>query len=154
MSRLPIALLWLCIPCVAAADLPVRSAAVREADQATGTAGLASQRLLRLLDQTRLARDPRRIACVDAKLSEVNSFARMISFRRERLIEAEERGDEGAAVHAQRVIRSLVSQLRRVEREGRACVDSFVIAHEHTIVETELDPDLPDEDLAPTGPRS
>lgn len=143
-----VAFVLLSLPCSALADLPERSAAVREADHATGTAGLASQRLLRLLDETRLARDPRRIACVDEKLTEVNSFGRMIAWRRDRLIEAETRGDHRAAIHERRVIRTLVAQLRRVEREGRACVDHFASARETTIVETELSPGLPEEDLA------
>jgi hypothetical protein len=46
------------------------------------------------------------------------------------------------------MIRTLVSQLRRLEREGRACVDLSASARQGTTVETELAPDVPHESLA------
>jgi hypothetical protein len=132
-------------PLTVAAEAP-RSAASREARSAVATADLAGQRLLRLLGETRRAGDARRAACVDEKLTEVNSFARMISLRSQRLVAADGRGDRGETARERIVLRNLVSQLRRLEREGRACVEP-VVEGGSTEVTVLIAPDTPREDL-------
>jgi hypothetical protein len=109
-------------PALAAADDAPRSRAVREADGAVRFADRAGRRLLSLLDRARREGDARRVSCVDAKLTQVNSFARLVADRRRRLVAAEARDDAGAAAHERRVIRTLRAQIRTLEEEGRACV--------------------------------
>lgn len=133
----------------ALADAPSRSHAVREADGALHVASLAGRRLLGLLDDARRRGDARQVACVDVKLTQVNSFARTLSDRRTRLVRATRRGDEAAARHERRVIGTLHAQVQTLEREGRACV--FPGAGEadgRTVVEVLVDGDVPDEDPA------
>lgn len=134
-------------PAGASADPPARQAAVREADSAARAADLAGQRLLRTLDEARLGGLRERVTCVDGKLSQVNSHTRMILDRRERLRLAVERGDDGAVAHERVVIRNLLRNLVRLEREGRSCVHPEAGASGETVVITTIDPDyVPDED--------
>ncbi|MCZ7684069.1 MAG: hypothetical protein M5U28_36970 [Sandaracinaceae bacterium] len=134
-------------PGAASADPPNREAAVREADSAARTADLAGQRLLRVLDEVRLGGERQRVTCVDGKLSQVNSHTRMILERRERLRAAAQRGDDGAVAHERLVIRNLVRNLARLEREGRSCVHPEAGASGDTVVITIVDPEeVPDED--------
>lgn len=123
------------------------SRAIHEADGAVHFADLAGRRLLGLLDGARLGGNQRQMRCVDVKLTQVNSFGRTLSDRRERLLRAEANSDEAAARHERMVIRNLLAQVRRLEREGRACVfpgaDS---ADGRTIVEVIVDRSVPDED--------
>jgi hypothetical protein len=121
------------------------SAGAREADQAARSATLAGQRLLRMLDDARLSGDASRAACVDGKLAQANSFGRTILHRRERLLAAQQRGDGSATAHERAVIRTLSLQLRRIEREGRACVYPEV-GEEGTVVTVLISPEVPRED--------
>ncbi len=132
-------------PAMASAN-PRRVAAVREADAAVHTAELAGQRLLRVLDEARLARSARGMACVDDKLAQVNSHGRMILARRDRLRAAAERADDEAVRHERQVIRNLLANLTRIEREGRSCVYPEARQSGATIVETFIDPSVPNED--------
>lgn len=125
---------------------PPRSAAAREADRAIDAAWLAGRRLLILLDRTRLSGDPRRASCVDSKLSEVNSFRRMLEERRARLLDAESRGDAGDASHERRVVQTLHEQLRRLEVQGRRCVFPEAGRRDQTVVIVTVAPDVPNED--------
>lgn len=131
---------------VASANPSERAAAMREADAAARSAELAGQRLLRVLDEARLSGGQRRVACVDGRLSQVNSFTRMILDRRERLRAAVARGDDAAAAHERSVIRNLRAQLARIEREGRSCVHPEAGDSGSTVVVTIVDPEVPDED--------
>jgi hypothetical protein len=140
---LVLALLGLAAP---AAANPPRSSAALEADRAIDAASLAGRRLLILLDRTRLAGDRRRTSCVDSKLSEVNSFRRMLEERRLRLLAAESRGDAGGATHERRVVRTLSEQLRRLEVQGRRCVSPEAGQRDETEVIVTVAPDVPDED--------
>ena len=122
------------------------SSALREADVALHDATLAGRRLLQVLDETRRSGDRARSRCVDVKLSQVNSFQRVLSERRARLAAAIARGDEETARHHRVVIRTLHRQLRAAERAGRACVMPEVEADGRTVVEVIISPDVPDED--------
>jgi hypothetical protein len=144
MRRVLAILLVLAAPCAAFADPPSRAASF--AEQAASSATLAGQRLLRLLDQTRLARDRERTACVDRELAVVNSFGRRILERRERLLAAEQRGDRAEARYQSLVIRTLLEQLRRAEREGRACIDAQANEPGSTVVTVVREAGLPHED--------
>lgn len=118
-----------------------------EADQAARAADQAGQRLLRLLDHARLSRDVQRTACVDAKLTQANSFGRMIHDRRERLRAAAARDDRAAVAYERSVIRTLEAQLRRVERQGQECVyPELGVANGRTVVIVEVGPEVPEED--------
>ena len=123
------------------------SRALREADGAVHFADLAGRRLLGLLDGARLGGDQRQMRCVDVKLTQVNSFGRILLGRRDRLVRAEASGDEPAARHERMVIRNLHAQVRRLEREGRACVFPGADSGDgRTIVEVIVDRSVPDED--------
>jgi hypothetical protein len=129
------------------ADPPGRGQPARDADRAVELASLASQRLLRLLDETRLSGHPLRTRCVDAKLTQVNSFTRLIIERRERLSAAREQGNETEVAHHRQVIRTLFTQLRRLEREGRSCVHPEpAVASRSTVVTVIVDRGVPREE--------
>ncbi len=136
--------LALLVPLTASAD-PPRSHAAQEAARAAHTAMLASQRLLRLLGEARRVGDESGTTCVDGKLSQVNSFARLITEHRERLATAEAAGDGGTTAHVRLVLRNLDAQLQRLEREGRACVYPEATERGTTVV-TIIERDVPDED--------
>ena len=142
-SLLVLTLLGVAAP---AAANPPRSAAALEADRAIDAAFLAGRRLLVLLDRTRLSGDQRRASCVDTKLSEVNSFRRMLEERRQRLLDAEARGDADGASHERRVVRTLHLQLRRLEVRGRQCVFPEAGQRDQTVVVVTVSPDVPHED--------
>lgn len=144
MRRLLTLMMVLLVPLGASADPP--SDGAHEADEAARSATLAGQRLLRMLDEARLRGDAPRAACVDGKLTQANSFGRTILDRRERLLAAQQRGDETATAHERSVIRALTRQLRRVEREGRACVYPET-GERGTVVTVLIGPEVPrDED--------
>lgn len=132
----------LAAPAAATAPAP----AVREADVALHEATLAGRRLLQVLDQTRRGGDAAQIRCVDGKLSQVNSFQRMLGERRARLLSAMQRGDAEGARHERFVIRTMHRQLRALERAGRACVMPEVETDGRTVVEVIIGPEVPDED--------
>ena len=134
----------LALPSVATADLPSAS----DADLAIDAADRAARRLLALLDQTRRARDVSRISCVDRKLSQVNSIARTLTDRRQRLREATARGDAAEVAHQRRVVRSLVAQLREAERAGRACVYPEANVENRTVETVTIDPSIRHRDLS------
>lgn len=133
-------------PATAHADPAQHAAALEEAERAVRRADLAGQRLLRVLDEARLARDVRGAACVNDKLSQVNSHGRMILDRASRLRDAAARGDDAAVRRERLVIRNLSAHLARLEREGRACIYPEPRERAGTVVVTIVDPDVPDED--------
>jgi hypothetical protein len=146
MRRLACTLALIAPLCAATAWAdPPRSSGAREADRAAQSAMLASHRLLRLLDEARRAGDRSGSACVDGKLSQVNSFARRILDQRQRLRAAERRGDGSGAAHVRTVLRTLRAQMQRLEREGRACVDALAEERGTTVV-TIVDRDVPEEE--------
>lgn len=137
---------------VAPARAEDRSPAAREADGALHFADRAGRRLLGLLDRARSNRSPRQVACVDGKLTQINSFGRTLADRRARLLAAEGRGDAATVRHERRVIRTMHARLRELEREGRACVFPGAAARgSHTVVEVIIDEDVPDVDPSRFG---
>ena len=129
------------------ADAPSRAS--RDAESAVHFADVAGRRLLGLLGDARTGRNPQQVACVDEKLTQVNSFARILQERRQRLLSAEARGDAAAARYESMVIRNLHTQLRQLEREGRACLFPGAEAADGvTIVEVIVDRDVPNLDLS------
>lgn len=144
-SSLLVLSLILAVPGAAFADEP--SAAVRDADRAIHFADVAGRRLLGLLGEARLDRNPRQVRCVDGTLMQVNAFTRILNDRRGRLLAAERRGDAGAVRYEQMVIRNLHARLRELEREGRACVFPGAEAVDgRTVVEVIVDSGVPNED--------
>ena len=143
MRALLTVLAILLVPLGASADPP--SAGAREADEAARSATLAGQRLLRMLVEARLRGDAPRAACVDGTLAQANSFGRSILDRRERLLAAQQRGDQSATAHERAVIRTLAVQLRRIEREGRACVHPET-GERGTVVTVLIGPEVPREE--------
>jgi hypothetical protein len=97
------------------------SDATSAADAALRAADDASRTLFSMLDEARRGHEPARARCLDEHLSQVHAFARMIGDRRARLREALERGDATQVEVQARVLRTLESQLRDIDREGRAC---------------------------------
>lgn len=140
--------LALCTASTASADPP---RAERLVNRAMVQADREAVRLLRLLDESRRARDVARIACVDRSLSQVNSLSRMLDFRRDRIRAAHARGDRAQVRHEQRVLVHMIQEIRRVAREGRACVNPASGQPDHTTVEVLIHPDVRHhEDLRPT----
>jgi len=94
------------------------------------------------------------IACVDQKLSQINSFGRMLSTRRRDLDEARARRDPREVAHLRRVLRTMVSQVRVLEREGLACIYPSAGEDDHTVVTVTVDPSIRHRDLTipPTRP--
>ena len=121
---------------------------VRDADRAIHAAELAGRRLLMLLDRSRRAHDVARIACVDQRLTQVNSFGRILGERREQLVAARSRGDRAEVVHLTRVIRTMSRQIRIFEREGRECVFPGAGAADRTVVTVTVDPSIRHQDLS------
>lgn len=130
---------------------PTRSRAAQDADRAVHLADRAGRRLLGLLDQSRLAQNRQQVACLDRRLSQVNSFARALESRRLRLADAEQRGDEATVRHEHSVIRTIARQLREVDREGTACVVGPRSTDRRTIVEVTISRDVPNEDVSRFG---
>ncbi len=130
------------------ADPP--STAVREANRAARTAEVAAQRLLHLLGEARRSGDRTGTTCVDGKLSQVNSFGRMIRDRRERLLDAERRHDAAAVAYQRAVLRNLDAQMRVLERAGRACLFEGSEDHGTTVI-TIIEEEVPDEDPSLTS---
>ncbi|MCB9597917.1 MAG: hypothetical protein H6719_34695 [Sandaracinaceae bacterium] len=131
---------------VAMADPPP---ALREVETALVQADREGVRLLRLLDETRLARNAPRIACVDSQLFQLNSVARLLELRRDRIRSAVARGDQAEIAHERQVVRRLVAELTRVSRAGRACVYPPAGAANQTIVEVTISREIQHEELDP-----
>jgi len=141
--------LVLCLALPASADPPP---AEREANLALIRADREAVRLLRLLDHSRLSRNVAQIRCVDASLSQINSFSRILELRRDRIHAAARRGDQATVAHERRIVRRMYHQLRDIAREGRACVYPSADEGDQTVVEVLIDPDIRHQDLTPRDP--
>jgi hypothetical protein len=137
---------------VAGAASPARAdpPPVREVDRTLVQVDREAVRLLRLLDESRRAHAVTQIACVDRQLSQLNSFGRVLSLHRDRLVDALERGDAAAATRERQVIRRVTGQLVQIARAGRACVYPPAGEADRTVVVVTISPDTPR--LADLGP--
>lgn len=131
-------------PSLASADPP----GARQPNAATRAAVHSGRRLLIMLDRSRRSRNALQIACVELKLSEVNSFARMLSDRQIRLGEARARGDAREVAHLRRVLRRMLAQIQILEREGRACVYPEALEEDRTVLTVSIDPAIRRLDLS------
>lgn len=133
------------------------SAWAQRAESASGAASsvvrnaeLSAQRVARLLDEARASREPERVMCVDARLSQIHSLLRQALERAHRVRVAD-------AAHAEReraLIGRLADQIRALERDARACVDPEAAGAERTRVVTTIEPWVPDDAVRPTETRS
>jgi len=130
----------------AMADPP---SADREANVALANADREAVRLLMLLDQSRRERRLTQIACVDEQLSQVNSFARILTLRAARVRAAMARGAQRDVAHERRVIRRVAQNVQRAARAGRACVYPPAGEGDWTRVETLVSPEIRHLDLTP-----
>lgn len=110
---------YLCLLAVpAAADPPNAELDARAAQR---RAEQASRHVLSLLDRSRLDGDRRRAECFDGALTQIDSFARLIDERTQRLLEASARGDARAVDYHRSVIARLLAQLREREQNASSC---------------------------------
>lgn len=121
----------------ASSAAPTRPAYAIEVDTAYLRATRASRRITSMLDEARRMRDMRRVGCLDATLSEMNSRARLLGERAERIDAALRHGDESVARHEAMLASYVSRHLGDVERRAVACV-GIVDLHAGTRVTVEI----------------
>lgn len=121
----------------AASATRARPAYAVEVDSAYLRATRASRRITSMLDEARRMRDRRRVGCLDATLSEMNSRARLLGERAERIDAALRHGDETVARHEAMLASYISRHLGEVEQRAVACV-GIVDLHAGTRVTVEI----------------
>jgi hypothetical protein len=106
-----------------------------------------SRRVMAMLDEARRERDIIRVTCLNDKLTQINAHRRTLESRRNNLQEAVDTADDSRRNHEFTVITVLSQHFRTLEQEANSCIGQDIFETGTTRVVTDIDPDVPEEDL-------
>lgn len=126
-----------------------------QAELISNNAAQVARRVQQMLDEARGEGDMVRITCLDDKLTQVNSAARILGERSGALNDAVQANNGPLRNHEFIVISVLGQRLQLLEQEANQCVSAEIFEVGESLVTTTIEEETPAEDptITPTPPE-